>query len=264
MIDKNHTDKTTHSPAVPRRSARQRLTLEEKSGILSSLFVALLVVTNLMGAKITHIGSVNFSVGLFAFPFTFLITDILTEVHGKARALQLVRNAFIALFASIIMLVFFVALPFSERSFVTTEYTAVFGASARILVASLVAYYFAQTHDVRAFTLWKHRTSGRHLWLRNNLSTIVSQFIDTAIFYTIAFLHIPGVPSVINTPAAYNFGFILNLMLPYYGLKVLVALLDTPFVYLGVRWLRGSSDGSQDESSGKIDEKISPSSVSAK
>ena len=216
------------------------LSTADKSGMLSAVFIALMIVSNLMGIKITYIGSVHFSVALFAFPFTFLITDIITEVHGKDAALRLVRTAFITLIMVFLFLVLFVSLPFAERSIVRGEYTKVFTPTARILIASLVAYYCAQIHDVHAFSHWKKRTDGRHLWLRNNLSTIVSQFIDTILFYAIAFLHIPLLPDIINTPPTFTPAFVFTLLLPYYALKVLVALFDTPLVYIGVRWVRGS------------------------
>lgn len=218
----------------------RKTTQEEKITLLTALFISLLILTNLMGGKITVIGGVQFSVALFAFPFTFLITDIIAEVKGRERAQGLVRVSFVALLFVLLMAALFIALPFAERSFVRAEYTAVFSSSIRILCASLISFYLSQTHDVRAFLFWKRRTAGRYLWLRNNASTMLSQLIDTVLFYVIAFLHIPFLPAFLaplNTPPDYNFGFILRLLLPYYGLKVIVAACDTPLVYCGVRWL---------------------------
>lgn len=210
---------------------------KEKVAFLSSFFVALLILTSLMGSKITVIGGVQFSVALFAFPFTFLITDIIAEVMGREEASRLVRTSFITLIFVLLMVTLFISLPFAERSFVREEYTFVFSSSVRILIASIISFYLSQTHDVRAFLFWKQRTAGRYLWLRNNASTILSQFIDTALFYCIAFLYLPFLPSFLNTSPDYTLPFIFRLLLPYYGLKVIVALCDTPLVYLGVRWL---------------------------
>lgn len=220
--------------------AKRAISREDKTDFLAVVFVSLLVVANLMGAKITHIGAVNFSVGLLVFPFTFLITDIIAEVHGKKRAKKLVTHAFFALIGITLVSTIFVALPFAERSLIKEEYTAVFSASIRILIASIIAFYLSQTHDVHTFIKLKQKSHGKFLWLRNNVSTMISQLIDTALFYSIAFLHIPFLPAAVNTPERYNLLFILTLMLPYYGLKVVMALLDTPLVYLGVRWLRKS------------------------
>lgn len=84
---------------------------EEKLTLLSSLFIALLILTNLMGAKITAIGSVQFSVALFAFPFTFLITDVIAEVKGREVAVRLVRTSFMTLVFVLFMASLFIALP---------------------------------------------------------------------------------------------------------------------------------------------------------
>lgn len=211
---------------------------EEKIEVLSALFISLLILTNLMGGKITVVGGVQFSVALFAFPFTFLITDIIAEVKGRGRAQSLVRASFVALIFVLLMGVLFLALPFAERSFVKKEYTTVFSSSIRILCASIVSFYISQTHDVWVFTFLKRRTAGKYLWLRNNVSTMVSQLIDTVIFFVIAFLYVPFLPAILNTAPHYTFGFIFDLLLPYYGLKLIMALFDTPLIYIGVRWLK--------------------------
>jgi uncharacterized integral membrane protein (TIGR00697 family) len=107
-------------------------------------------------------------------------------------------------------------------------YTSLFAAAPRIVLASLIATLFAQLWDIWVFEWIKARTGERHLWLRNNASTLGSQFFDTIIFYTIGF-----------------YGIIPNEILPKvilgsYLLKLLVALIDTPVVYLVVYWLVGS------------------------
>jgi uncharacterized integral membrane protein (TIGR00697 family) len=102
-------------------------------------------------------------------------------------------------------------------------YETILGSSARIMVASLTAYLFSQYHDVWAFHFWKRVTSDRFLWLRNNASTIVSQLLDSVVFITIAFyVSMPLVP----------------LILGQWVVKVGIAALDTPFVYLLVYLVR--------------------------
>lgn len=94
------------------------------------------------------------------------------------------------------------------------------GQTGRIVAASLIAYIVAQNHDVWAYHFWKKLTKGKHLWLRNNLSTGVSQIIDSVLFTTIAFYGItPVVPIIMSTIV----------------LKFIIAALDTPFLY-AVRW----------------------------
>ena len=110
------------------------------------------------------------------------------------------------------------------------QYATVFGSSMRMTIASLVSFVVAQQLDVFMFSLWGKITKGKHLWIRNNMSTIVSQLIDTTIFEFIAFWHL--------TPK-FTTAYIFSLILPYWLFKVVFALLDTPFCYLGVWWLSG-------------------------
>jgi len=207
-----------------------KLTIEQKTSILLGLFVAALIAANLLGTKITKFWIIEASVGIFAFPITFLITDVIEEVHGKAKAKQFVLAGVISLIVVLAITALAVILPFAERSFVKDDYTKVFGSTLRIFLASIIAFFLSQNHDIWAFNFWKEKTKGRFLWLRNNLSTIVSQFIDTVIFMFIAFYAL--------TPK-HNVAYMFTLIIPYWFLKLIVAILDTPFVYLGVRWLRG-------------------------
>jgi len=105
----------------------------------------------------------------------------------------------------------------------------------RIMVASVIAFALAQLHDMWSFAYWKNKTHGKFLWLRNNLSTWVSQAIDTFVFMMIAFYHITD---------KFTLEFIIQLSIPYYLFKVSFAILDTPFVYLGVAWLKGNKNKS--------------------
>ena len=102
-------------------------------------------------------------------------------------------------------------------------YQTILGSSARIMVASLTAYLFSQYHDVWAFHFWKRVTTERFLWLRNNASTIVSQLLDSVVFITIAFYgSLPVIPLIFGQ----------------WVIKVGIALLDTPLVYLLVYVVR--------------------------
>lgn len=207
----------------------RELSIDEKTNILLGLFVGAIVAANLIGLKIADFGIFEASVGILAFPITFLITDIIEEVHGKAKAKEFVLVGLITLIFVLFITVLAVVLPFAERSLVKEEYTKIFGATIRIFIASITAFGFSQMHDVWAFNFWKQRTKGKFLWLRNNLSTFASQFLDTTLFMFIAFYHIS--PKFTAT-------YVFTLIIPYWLVKVLFALLDTPLCYLGVRWLR--------------------------
>ena len=206
--------------------------LEFKTNLLLGLFVACLIAANLIGTKITKFWVIEVSVGIFAYPITFLITDAIEEVHGKDKTKQFVWVGFISMVFILLITAFAVWLPFAERSFVKENYTQVFGSTLRIFAASITAFLLSQFHDVWAFNFWREKTKGRWLWLRNNASTIVSQFIDTVLFMFIAFYGLTP-----KHTAAYMF----TLIVPYYLLKVVISLLDTPFVYGLVWWLRKGS-----------------------
>ncbi|MBU0627884.1 MAG: queuosine precursor transporter [Nanoarchaeota archaeon] len=213
--------------------------LEFKTNLLLGLFVASLVAANLLGGKITKLGFIEVSVGIFAYPVTFLITDMICEVHGKQKTKSFVWVGFISMLFILLITILSVWLPFAPRSYVQSEqYNPVFGISLRFFIASITAFLLSQFHDVWAFNFWKEKTKGKFLWLRNNASTIVSQFIDTVVFMFIALYYIPGLPQLLNTSPKFTTAYLFTLIIPYYLLKVVVALLDTPLVYAGVWWLK--------------------------
>jgi uncharacterized integral membrane protein (TIGR00697 family) len=206
-----------------------KLTQETKVDILLGLFVASLVAANLLGGKITTILGISVSVGIFAYPLSFLVTDMIEEVFGKQKTKRFILAGFSALVLVLILTLISVAMPAADRYPYNEAYVTIFNSSIRMIIASFVAFLLSQFHDIWAFNFWKKKTKGRLLWLRNNLSTMVSQFIDTTIFMFIAFYGI--------TPK-FTTAFIFSLIIPYWIFKIVFALIDTPFVYLGVKWLR--------------------------
>jgi uncharacterized integral membrane protein (TIGR00697 family) len=207
-----------------------KLTISDKTNILLGLFIATLVTGNLIGNKITDIVGISVSVGIFAYPITFLVTDIIEEVHGKEKTKSFIYAGFFSLLLVTGLVLLSLWLPPAGRFPYNEQFTVIFSSSARIVFASLVAFIISQTHDIWAFNFWKRKTKGRYLWFRNNASTWVSQFIDTVIFIFLAFYMV--------TPK-YDVLFMFELIIPYWILKILFAAGDTPFAYLGVRWLRG-------------------------
>lgn len=206
--------------------------LEIKTNILLAVFVTALVLANVIGSKITTIFGVVTSVGIFAYPITFLITDAVEEVRGKKVSAVFIYTGFVALLVAIVLVWIGIKMPPASFYANNEAYTTVFGNSIRIIIASMVAFLISQTHDIWAFNFWKQKTHGRFLWLRNNLSTVASQFIDTTLFTFIAFYQM--------TPA-FTVARVFQMIIPYWILKVSFALLDTPFVYILVKWLRPNS-----------------------
>lgn len=205
------------------------MTSTAKLNILLGVFVGLLIGMNLLGGKIISFLGVSTSVAIFLVPFTFLITDIVSEVKGERVARQFLLTGVITLLMILAFTAVFVLLEPHERYPYNEEYRTIFGASLRIMVASIIALVLSQFHDIWAFSFWKRKMQGRFLWFRNNASTVVSQAIDTLIFMFIAFWHVAP---------QFDALFILQLALPYYLLKVLFTALDTPLVYLGVRFFK--------------------------
>ncbi|MCK4416039.1 MAG: queuosine precursor transporter [Thermoplasmatales archaeon] len=217
-----------------------KFTSENKTNILYGLFVGSLITANLIGLKVASFGVFEASVGILLFPILFLITDIIEEVHGKEKTKELVFVGMITLIVVLIVTVIAVLMPFAERSMVKEEYTTIFGTTIRIFIASITAFLIAQFHDIWAFNFWKQKTKGKYLWLRNNLSTIVSTFIDTTLFMFIAFYGITRTSFFDIANSKFTPEYVFMLIIPYWLVKVLFALFDTPFCYLGVRWLKSS------------------------
>ncbi|MBU0613520.1 queuosine precursor transporter [Patescibacteria group bacterium] len=204
---------------------------ENKISILLGVFIAALISANLLGSKITEIFGVRTSVGIFALPIAFLVTDIVAEVYGKKKAQSFIITAFVANILVLLLTILAVKMPAHSIYEYGEAYNAIFSNSVRIILASMAAFLISQFHDIWAFDFWKSKTKNKFLWLRNNLSTIVSQFIDTTIFMFIAFYHVSP---------KFTVAFIFSLVFPYWILKVVFAMLDTPFVYLGVRWVKNN------------------------
>ncbi|WP_139956756.1 queuosine precursor transporter [Flavicella sediminum] len=201
--------------------------------ILASLFITSLVVSNLIFQKFflwNPFGWFPFeiSVGLLPYPITFLITDLISEIYGKKKANQVVITGIFASFFSILIVLIGNYTNATSWSPVNNDlYTKVFGFSPVAVLASMLAYLFAQFIDIKIYHFWKQKTAGKHLWLRNNFSTFTSQFIDTLTVVTLL--------CVFEILSWDVFG---SLLLSGFLFKILVAALDTPFLYLGVFILR--------------------------
>jgi len=199
--------------------------------VLGALFIAALITCNLIANKFISIdlGFKTFiiSAGVLPYPITFLITDILSELYGRKRTTHVVLSG---LFASVFVLLILwlgAQFPAIENSPVDdSTFNQVFQNAWRVIAASMLAYIVAQLVDVRLFHFWKGLTKGRMLWVRNNFSTILSQFIDTTLVVVVLFI---GVES-----SATMFDYIVD----GWFFKVLCALLDTVVIYAFMAWAR--------------------------
>ena len=197
--------------------------------ILAAFFVTFVVLTNTVGVKLFEIGGRTLPVSIIWYPLSFLITDIVSEIYGSRRARLLVYLGF---GMSLVLLAFSlvgIALPTAAIYPLGEDYTNIFGPVWRLLLGSMAAYLLAQMIDVRLFHFWKRLTGGRHLWLRNNGSTMISQLVDSVTVNTIFLYENPTVFSGTT-------GDLVRIILSVYLVKVLIAALDTPLCYLTVRF----------------------------
>jgi len=206
--------------------------------ILGLLFVTSLVVSNLIFKKFFYYYPFDFSifgvklfeisVGILPYPITFLITDLISEIYGKKKANEVVVGGIFASFFAMGIIYVANAAPATDWSPVTDNlFSTVFGSTAIAVLASMLAYLFAQFVDIQIYHFWKKLTQGKHLWLRNNCSTFLSQFIDTA---TVLLL--------LCSFGEIDWDLFGGLLIAGFLFKVIIAALDTPFLYLGVYYFR--------------------------
>lgn len=201
-----------------------------KLQMLLGVFVSVLIAMNVLGIKIISIFGISASAGIFMVPFAFLIADVVAEVYGKKEAKAFVWVGLVALTSFFVLSFLCVHLTSHPRFTLGEQYDAVFSFSFRTMLASIFAFLLSQFNDIWTFEFLKKKTQGKMLWLRNNISTWTAQLIDTLLFMFIALYAI--------TPQ-FDALFVLQLTWPYYLFKVLFAILETPFVYIGAKWLRG-------------------------
>ena len=203
--------------------------------ILAGIFIASLVTCNLIANKFVTV-DLGFrvfivSAGILPYPLTFLVTDLISELYGQRKANLIVFSGFIA---SMFVLLFlwlggqFNAIPSSIVG--DDTYNMVFQNAWRIIAASMVAYLFAQFIDVKIFHFWKKLTDGKHLWLRNNGSTVASQLVDTTLVICILFVGV------------WEPNQIFSAIVDGWLFKMLMAFIDTPIIYGIIHLLKGKID----------------------
>lgn len=193
---------------------------------LTSLFAA-----NTLGLKIMpFLFHSHLSVGVFSFPIVFIMTDVIGEVYGKKIAQLFVWAGFLSTAVFILYSLISLAMPWSESGLWAKEgYNMIFGISARISLASLIAFIIGEYQDVISFFFWRKITAGKYFWLRSNLSNIWSQFLDTVIFMAIAFAGV------------YETRTLIGIIFSWWLYKVAMGIAYTPLSYLGIRILKGKT-----------------------
>jgi uncharacterized integral membrane protein (TIGR00697 family) len=195
--------------------------------LVMAAFVTVLLCANVIGAaKVAQIGRFTFGAGVLFFPISYVFGDVLTEVYGYARARKVVWAGFAALAFASFMSWAILAFPPAPGWPHQEAYETVFGATPRIVLASLIAYFSGEFCNSYVLAKMKLLTKGRLLWARTIGSTIFGEAIDSAIFYPIAFLGV------------WETELVWRVMLSNYILKVLWETLMTPFTYRIVNFLK--------------------------
>lgn len=182
------------------------------------------IVANIQVIQTVELFGLAATLGNIVYASSFLVTDILSENYGKKEAQKAVWIGFFSLISmTLLMNLALQFLPMASDDFAVTAHSAtstIFSLMPRIAIASLAAYVLSQRHDVWAYHFWRKRFPGeKQIWLRNNLSTMVSQLIDSSVFVVIAFWGVFKMPVMIE------------IFITTYILKFVVAAADTPFIY---------------------------------
>lgn len=196
--------------------------------ICLTLYITSLFTANTLGLKIMpFIFGTHLSVAVFSFPIVFIMTDIIGEIYGKKMA----KNFVLAGIISILLFLFYTfistVMPWSKEGLWAYDgYNLIFSVSARMSIASLLAFAIAEYQDVFSFFFFKKKIGSKHFWLRSNLSNIWSQFLDSIIFTIVAFAGIYSIPTMIA------------MTIPWWIYKVFMGFLFTPLSYLAIYLLK--------------------------
>lgn len=222
-------------------SYRQISLAERIYMLLASIFITSLLLTNFIAGKYVVFLGLPVSCSTLVYPISFVITDIVSEIYGLHRANLLVLCGFIVSIVVTILVWVANQLPIDPHSPVdAVSFAQVFGMLPGIVLGSMVAYLVAQLVDVYLFDYLRKLAKNQHLWLRNNVSTLTSQLLDTIIVVTIAWVIWPMVDGNASTqPIGWQLW--KDIVLGQYLVKSLLALLDTPVVYASIyllqRWI---------------------------
>lgn len=194
-------------------------------------FVTILLTSNLIGAaKVCEWRGFTFGAGIFFFPLSYVFGDIMTEVYGYARARKIVWAGFAAMIYATLMAEVIIHMPASPNWPNQVALETIFGSTWRIVVASLTAYFFGEFTNSFVMAKMKILTRGKKLWMRTIGSTIAGEFVDSLIFYPVAFLGI------------WETSLVIKVLIGNYFLKVGWEVLMTPFTYKIVKYLKKVED----------------------
>ncbi|ACS81754.1 queuosine precursor transporter [Maridesulfovibrio salexigens] len=190
---------------------------------LFGLIVFNLILCNIQVLKTIELFGMTTTLGNILYASVFLSTDMLSEFYGKKEAKKAVYLGFVVLVMAVVYMQLALMFTPAADDFAQPHLEAIFGFLPRIALGSMAAYIVSQLNDVYIFHLLKDKMGERHLWLRNNASTLFSQFLDSSVFCFVALWGL------------FPFDVWVEILFTTYLFKVIVAVMDTPFLYMGRR-----------------------------
>lgn len=212
---------------------------QHKFTLFVGIFISAQVISNVLATKLWIIGGITIPAGVLAYPITFLMTDIIGEIWGEKTVNHVVNTGLVCSILAVILGLLAVQLPAAPFYKSQEFFAQLFGSVGRITFAGLIAYIVSQKTDVWIFHRLREYTNTKHLWLRNNVATVISQLFDTVIFITVAFY------------GQMPLSLVGQMIIGQWVAKVIIALCDTPFCYLGVKWGNKVNSKASSRSSGK-------------
>ena len=194
--------------------------------VLTTAFVVILLVSNLIAQKVCQIGPFAVSGAILLFPITYIFGDIFTEIYGFAASRRAIWLGFFGTILLYFMGAIIIALPAAPGWHNQEAFAIVFGFIPRILAASLVAFWAGEFANSYTMARLKLLTDGRKLWTRTIGSTIVGQAVDTTLVIILTFVGTIPLRTLVN------------MIVTSYFLKVAYEVLATPLTYLVINWLK--------------------------
>ena len=208
-----------------------------REGLLGCIVLAILL-ANIQGPKLTIIFGLQTSLGVIFYSGIFFATDLLSEKYGRAEAGKAVLIGFCVSVILVLMMSLSLLFQPSDQpntaefsQLIQKSFKNILDFTPRFVFGSLLAYLISQSLDVWLFHKIKQKTKGRWLWLRNNGSTMISQGVDTLLYSFVVWW------GVVDLQTALQLGGVK------YGFKIVIAAIDTPFIYWALSWKTHQSEG---------------------